>query len=345
MEFRSYSIVDGQVTEEEVAVVPSLTRSESSTWPSRIRSPTILRTYTGAGRRPSPPTAPRPEHAHRLARRRPPQDQGAPDREQPTSAPFTGVYVNDEDVRFIGGLEAELGDGDQVVVLPAVAGGGLDTPSPSGSGYSTNERPRGTLRKPPRLGRQHAARGVAGASRPTPEVRLWAKLEEPDPSGWIEDGPALADGRRGGGEGRRPTKFWLHDPQAHLRQHHGVSRIAMAAPRTVFFLRLCDAPRTPERGAAPDPPDVGRRDRRKAPPPAAPTRRSASPRRCLSRAPRLGDALPVRRRRQRARARRGHRTPSCWPTSRRSRISSPGSAPPAPSWASPRFFRKAKPGR
>jgi molybdopterin synthase sulfur carrier subunit len=36
---------------------------------------------------------------------------------------FVNVYVNDEDVRFIGGLEAEVSPGDQVVVLPAVAGG------------------------------------------------------------------------------------------------------------------------------------------------------------------------------------------------------------------------------
>lgn len=36
---------------------------------------------------------------------------------------FVNVYINDEDVRFIGGLDAELKDGDQVVVLPAVAGG------------------------------------------------------------------------------------------------------------------------------------------------------------------------------------------------------------------------------
>jgi MoaD family protein len=36
---------------------------------------------------------------------------------------FVNVYVNDEDVRFIGGLQAELKDGDQIVVLPAVAGG------------------------------------------------------------------------------------------------------------------------------------------------------------------------------------------------------------------------------
>ena len=36
---------------------------------------------------------------------------------------FVNVYVNDEDVRFLGGLEATLADGDQIVVLPAVAGG------------------------------------------------------------------------------------------------------------------------------------------------------------------------------------------------------------------------------
>ena len=40
---------------------------------------------------------------------------------------FVNVYVNDEDVRFLGGLDAELSDGDQVVVLPAVAGGALPT--------------------------------------------------------------------------------------------------------------------------------------------------------------------------------------------------------------------------
>ncbi len=36
---------------------------------------------------------------------------------------FVNVYVNDEDVRFLGGLETSLSDGDSVTVLPAVAGG------------------------------------------------------------------------------------------------------------------------------------------------------------------------------------------------------------------------------
>ena len=33
------------------------------------------------------------------------------------------VYVNDEDVRYQGGLEAKVGEGDEVSILPAVAGG------------------------------------------------------------------------------------------------------------------------------------------------------------------------------------------------------------------------------
>ena len=36
---------------------------------------------------------------------------------------FVNVYLNDEDVRFLGGLDTELSDGDSVTVLPAVAGG------------------------------------------------------------------------------------------------------------------------------------------------------------------------------------------------------------------------------
>jgi molybdopterin synthase sulfur carrier subunit len=36
---------------------------------------------------------------------------------------FVNVYKNDEDVRFLGGLDTELVDGDNVTVLPAVAGG------------------------------------------------------------------------------------------------------------------------------------------------------------------------------------------------------------------------------
>jgi MoaD family protein len=38
---------------------------------------------------------------------------------------FVNVYVNDEDVRFLGALDAKVNDGDTVTILPAVAGGAL----------------------------------------------------------------------------------------------------------------------------------------------------------------------------------------------------------------------------
>jgi sulfur-carrier protein len=36
---------------------------------------------------------------------------------------FVNIYVNDEDVRFSGGLDTTIADGDSVTILPAVAGG------------------------------------------------------------------------------------------------------------------------------------------------------------------------------------------------------------------------------
>lgn len=36
---------------------------------------------------------------------------------------FVNVYINDEDVRFLGSLEATVTDGDSITILPAVAGG------------------------------------------------------------------------------------------------------------------------------------------------------------------------------------------------------------------------------
>lgn len=36
---------------------------------------------------------------------------------------FINIYINDEDVRFMGGLEAPTKPGDSITILPAVAGG------------------------------------------------------------------------------------------------------------------------------------------------------------------------------------------------------------------------------
>jgi len=36
---------------------------------------------------------------------------------------FVNVYLNDEDVRFLSGLDTPVADGDSITILPAVAGG------------------------------------------------------------------------------------------------------------------------------------------------------------------------------------------------------------------------------
>ncbi len=36
---------------------------------------------------------------------------------------FVNIFVNGDDVRFLSGLKTELKDGDEVSIVPAVAGG------------------------------------------------------------------------------------------------------------------------------------------------------------------------------------------------------------------------------
>ncbi|MEX0428243.1 MoaD family protein [Nocardioides sp. DS6] len=86
-----------------------------------VKIPTILRTYTGGEKAVSADGTSLSALIDDLEANHP----GIKDRliDNGDLRRFVNVYVNDEDVRFIGGLEAQLKDGDQVVVLPAVAGG------------------------------------------------------------------------------------------------------------------------------------------------------------------------------------------------------------------------------
>lgn len=43
--------------------------------------------------------------------------------EQGRPYPFVTFYLNDEDVRLAGGFDTPVRDGDELVVVPAVAGG------------------------------------------------------------------------------------------------------------------------------------------------------------------------------------------------------------------------------
>lgn len=36
---------------------------------------------------------------------------------------FVNVYVNSDDIRYLGGPEAKVKDGDEVTIIPAIAGG------------------------------------------------------------------------------------------------------------------------------------------------------------------------------------------------------------------------------
>jgi molybdopterin converting factor small subunit len=86
-----------------------------------VRIPTILRPYTDGAKAVTGEGDSLAELIDHLEKNHP----GIRDRliEGADLRRFVNVYVNDEDVRFTGGLETSLGDGDQVVVLPAVAGG------------------------------------------------------------------------------------------------------------------------------------------------------------------------------------------------------------------------------
>ncbi len=86
------------------------------------RIPTILRTYTGGEKAVSGQGSTLQElfvdldSRHSGLRARLVGEDGS-------LARFVNVYLNDEDVRFLGGVETPLADGDVVTILPAVAGG------------------------------------------------------------------------------------------------------------------------------------------------------------------------------------------------------------------------------
>jgi molybdopterin converting factor small subunit len=86
-----------------------------------VRIPTILRNYTGGEKAVSGQGATLAELIDDVEGRHP----GLKARIVDATAlrRFVNVYVNDEDVRFSGGLSSPVADGDVVVVLPAVAGG------------------------------------------------------------------------------------------------------------------------------------------------------------------------------------------------------------------------------
>jgi molybdopterin synthase sulfur carrier subunit len=93
-----------------------------------VRIPTILRTYTDGAKAVPGEGATLSEVIENLESNHPGLKERLIEVKDGDDGPgdlrrFVNVYVNDEDVRFTGGLDTSVSDGDQVVVLPAVAGG------------------------------------------------------------------------------------------------------------------------------------------------------------------------------------------------------------------------------
>ena len=86
-----------------------------------VRIPTILRSYTGGAKAVEGSGATLDELLNNLDSAHGGLRERLVDGEKLRR--FVNVYLNDEDVRFLGGLETPVKDGDTVTVLPAVAGG------------------------------------------------------------------------------------------------------------------------------------------------------------------------------------------------------------------------------
>ena len=86
-----------------------------------VRIPTPLRTLTGGAESVSASGAPLTVVIDDLEKNHP----GLKDRlmDEKGIRRFVNVYVGDEDVRFLDGLETELKAGDEISIVPAIAGG------------------------------------------------------------------------------------------------------------------------------------------------------------------------------------------------------------------------------
>ncbi|WNM35396.1 MoaD/ThiS family protein [Streptomyces sp. Li-HN-5-11] len=86
-----------------------------------VRIPTILRTYTDGQKAVEGTGETLAELFADLETRHPGIQARIVDGEQLRR--FVNVYLNDEDVRFLDGITTKVADGDNVTILPAVAGG------------------------------------------------------------------------------------------------------------------------------------------------------------------------------------------------------------------------------
>ncbi len=86
-----------------------------------VRIPTILRPYTAGEKLVSAKGATLQEVLNDLELNYPGMGERLID--ESGLRRFINIYINDEDVRFLAGLQSAIGENDSITILPAVAGG------------------------------------------------------------------------------------------------------------------------------------------------------------------------------------------------------------------------------
>ncbi len=281
VEFRSYRIVDGDVTEEDVEhhrdEQPRLTMA------IEVRIPTILRTYTG-GEKAVDGDGRDARGAGRRPGGQPPRHQGAAGRGQRRAAPLR------QRLRQRRGRPVHRWPRHRALRRRA--------------GRDPARRRRWLMTKYDSLLDSVGNTPLVGLPRlsPSPDVRLWAKLEDRNPTGSIKDRPALKMIEMAEKDGTLRPGCTILEPTS---GNTGIS-LAMAAALKGYRL-VCVMPENTSE------------ERRQllrmwgaeiVSSPAAGGSNEAVrvAKQMADGAPRLGDALPVRQPRQRARALRGHGT-------------------------------------
>ncbi len=95
---------------------------------------------------------------------------------------FINFYVNEEDIRFLGNDEYAFKDGDEVLVIPSIAGGLLDSQTPRARRCSPDQQRQRRIdrRMPHGLAQAYMGRKPGGRDCPTIACPGWRLLTEDD---------------------------------------------------------------------------------------------------------------------------------------------------------------------
>ncbi len=89
---------------------------------STVKIPPVLRSYTGGEKEVAAEGSSVGEVLRSLAQRHPDTERQLFGEDGSLNR-YVNVYLNDEDVRVLDGLETPVKDSDTLVILPAMAGG------------------------------------------------------------------------------------------------------------------------------------------------------------------------------------------------------------------------------